>query len=351
MAMHQIKSHTIGCLLHQIFGEFIPGRLNYAVRAFFFYMKILVFGAGAVGGYFGGKLHKSGSDVTFLVRGLRRKQLATTGLKIFSPHGDFDVDVRCRTIEDKAENFDLVLFSCKAYHLEQACADLKKYLKTPTLILPVLNGLSHLGKLQACFGKSNVLGGTAHIAATLTAEGYIKQLNPLQILTFGQLIHTQETKVLDDFAAECEKANFKAFIATNIMQSMWDKWTFLATLAGSTVLFRNSVGAITETETGAQLMLRMYKECLAVADVIGQKVSDKAEKKALGILMEPASDFTSSMLRDLIAGTLTEHNHILGELVRIGKQHKIDMPLISAAHISVCADYSKLRSSLLEKRP
>ena len=88
-------------------------------------MKILIFGAGAVGGYFGGKLFISGSDVTFLVRDSRKKQLLATGLKIYSPHGDFSANVNCKTIAESAEIYDLVLLCCKAYQLENAIKDLK----------------------------------------------------------------------------------------------------------------------------------------------------------------------------------------------------------------------------------
>ena len=313
-------------------------------------MKILVFGAGAVGGYFGGKLLVSGSDVTFLVRGSRKKQLLATGLNIYSPHGDFSVDVKCKTVDGNPENYDLVLFCCKAYQLENAVRDLKKFLKTPAYILPVLNGLSHIGELQTHFGEEKVFGGTAHIASTVSKEGYIKQLNPIQVLTAGCIREKQGASVLNNFIDACNKANFKAMLVEDIIQSMWDKWTFLATLAGSTVLFRNSVGAITDSSWGAELMLRMYKECLDVADASGHKVSSKAEKKALDILMEPASDFTASMLRDLLTGAPTEHEHILGDLVKTGKQFNIDMPLISAAYVSAVSENSDFRSNLLDIR-
>ena len=313
-------------------------------------MKILIFGAGAVGGYFGGKLFVSGSDVTFLVRDPRKKQLLATGLKIYSPHGDFSADVKCKTITESAENYDLVLLCCKAYQLENAITDLKDFLKKPPFILPVLNGLSHIQELQTHFGKEKVFGGTAHIASTVSAEGYIKQLNPIQVLTAGCIIDNQGTPILNEFMDACNTANFKAMMVEDIIQSMWDKWTFLATLAGSTVLFRNSVGAITDTSWGEELMLRMYKECLNVADASGHKVSNKAEKKALGILMEPGSDFTASMLRDLLAGAPTEHEHILGSLVKMGRQFNIDMPLISAAYVSAVSENSDFRSGLLDVR-
>ena len=313
-------------------------------------MKILIFGAGAVGGYFGGKLFISGSDVTFLVRDSRKKDLLANGLKIYSPHGDFSADIKCKTITDNAEIYDIVLLCCKAYQLENAITDLKKFLKAPSYILPVLNGLSHIEELQTHFGKNKVFGGTAHIASTVSEEGYIKQLNPIQVLTAGCIIENQGKEVLNDFIDKCNMANFKALIVEDIVQSMWDKWSFLATLAGSTVLFRNSVGAITDTSWGAELMLRMYKECLDVADASGHKVSNKAEQKALEILMKPGSDFTASMLRDLLTRAPTEHEHILGDLVKTGKQFDIDMPLISAAYVSAVAEKSDFRSSLLDLR-
>jgi len=313
-------------------------------------MKILIFGAGAVGGYFGGKLFISGFDVTFLVRASRKKKLLATGLKIFSPHGDFSADVKCKTVAESAEIYDLVLLCCKAYQLENAIKDLKSFLKKPAYILPILNGLSHIGELRTHFGKEKVFGGTAHIASTVSEEGYIKQLNPIQVLTAGCISDNQGAAILNKFIHACNTANFKAMMVEDIMQSMWDKWSFLATLAGSTVLFRNSVGAITDNSWGAELMLRMYKECLDVANASGYKVSNKAEKKALGILMEPGSDFTASMLRDLLTGAPTEHEHILGNLVKMGRQFNIDMPLISAAYVSAVSENSDFRSGLLDVR-
>ena len=140
-----------------IFGEFCQaGKIT--ARVFLRKYEDINFGAGAVGGYFGGKLFVSGSDVTFLVRDSRKKQLLATGLKIYSPHGDFSADVKCKTITENAEIYDLVLLCCKAYQLQTAISDLRKFLKAPSYILPVLNGLSHIGELQTHFGKDKVLG-------------------------------------------------------------------------------------------------------------------------------------------------------------------------------------------------
>ena len=120
-------------------------------------MKILIFGAGAVGGYFGGKLFVSGSDVTFLVRDSRKKQLLATGLKIYSPHGDFSADIKCKTVAESAEIYDLVLLCCKAYQLENAIKDLKDFLKKP----PYSTGTEWLithSRIAISFGKTKFSG-------------------------------------------------------------------------------------------------------------------------------------------------------------------------------------------------
>ena len=107
--------------------------------------------------------------------------------------------------------------------------------------------------MQTQFGKNKVFGGTAHIASTVSEEGYIKQLNPIQVLTAGCISDNHGKEILNDFIDACNEANFKAVMVEDIVQSMWDKWSFLATLAGSTVLFRNSVGAITDNHWGQSL--------------------------------------------------------------------------------------------------
>jgi 2-dehydropantoate 2-reductase len=310
-------------------------------------VKILVLGAGGVGGYFGGRLVESGSDITFLVRDHRRKQLIKSGLRLNSPHGDFSSSVKCKTLDDTPDKYDLVILSCKSYHLTEACVSLRKWLNTPTCILPFLNGLSHIDVMIKTFGEDLVFGGAAHVATTLSKDGHIVQLNPIQVLTVGPLNGSKHLDVLEAFVNECRKSSFSIKCVDNVLQPMWEKWVFLATLAGSTVLFRNSVGAITETKMGNNLMQRMYDEGKSVAMANDINIPKKAQITALDILMKPGSDFTASMLRDLVMKLPTEHDHILGGLVELGKCHDIDMPLLSAAYVSACANISQFRSDLV----
>ena len=179
----------------------------------------------------------------------------------------------------------------------------------------------------------------------LTPDGTINQLNPIQILTIGDL-NKYTSLISKEFEEICKPAGFSVIHSQTIEQAMWDKWTFLATLASSTILFRNTVGAITESKLGSDLMLRIYDECLIVADAENQKVSDKAKEKGLSILMKPGSDFTSSMLRDLLMKKPTEHEQIIGDFITRAKKNNIDVPLLSSAYINVVAENSKYKIKL-----
>ncbi|NBT75112.1 MAG: 2-dehydropantoate 2-reductase [Betaproteobacteria bacterium] len=311
-------------------------------------MNILILGAGGVGGYFGARLIEIGADVHFLVRPQRAERLRSEGLQILSPHGDFRVDAKVMTEEELQKNgppceFDLALLSPKAFDLEGALKTLRPAIGARTCLLPLLNGVAHMSRLDELFGRDRVLGGVAHIAATLTPEGAVKQLTPMHILTEGARSPAHEG-LAHSFFTLCQRAQFTSVYAENIEQALWDKWTFLATLAGSTTLCRAGVGSITASAEGAAFMRRMYDECLEVAKRSNQSVSDAAQEKALAILMEPGSGFTASMLRDLLSGGRTEHEHILGDMVHRAHDLGIDAPLMGAAYVHMLAESASLKS-------
>ena len=148
-------------------------------------MKILVLGAGATGGYFGGRLAEAGLDVHFLVRPRRQAQLKGDGLRVESPLGAIHRAVATLTRDQLDDSFDLVILACKAWDLGAAIEAITPAMRGQARILPLLNGLAHLGALVAVFGGEAVLGGLCQIAATLTPEGTIRHLNPFSALIFG----------------------------------------------------------------------------------------------------------------------------------------------------------------------
>jgi 2-dehydropantoate 2-reductase len=171
-------------------------------------MRILVVGAGAIGGYFGGRMLQAGADVTFLVRQKRAAELAAAGLVIKSPLGDVTLKDPPTVQADKfAEQFDVILLSCKAFDLDDAIRSFAPAVGPNTAIIPLLNGMRHLDTLDAKFGRGRVLGGLCAIAVTLNQKREVVHLQPLQSLTFGERDGTTSDRV-HAIAEVMEKGNF-----------------------------------------------------------------------------------------------------------------------------------------------
>lgn len=285
-------------------------------------MRILVVGAGATGGYFGGRLAAAGRDVTFLVRPARAAQLREAGLVIRSRFGDLTLrDVKTVTQDalaaPGAEPFDVVLLSCKAYDLDNAIDSFAAAVGPSTLILPLLNGMRHLDVLQARFGTQAVLGGVCLIASTLNAQREIVHLNDAHAITFGELgggVSPRAQAIADAFS----NAGFNVRASDRILQEMWEKWVFLASLAGSTCLFRAPVGVILATPDGEGIVERLFAECRAIAAENGHAVRDAFLERSRSMLFAAGSPLTASMLRDVQNGSRTEADHVLGDLIRRG---------------------------------
>lgn len=293
-------------------------------------MKILILGAGGIGGYFGAQLLRSGADVTFLLRDKRQALIAAEGLRIETPHGNFTVQPPTVTATSVRPIYDLIILAPKSYDLDDALASLENA-RGKAVVLPFLNGIEHLATLDHKFGRAAVMGGVAHIAATITDSGAVRQLNDIHSLTVGPR-DPAHVELAKEFIALCGKAPFDSVYAENIEQALWDKWVFLAALAGMTTLCRGSVGEILATPYGEGLIRQMYDECCAVARLSGYPTGEAATARALGMLIAPGSPFTASMLRDLLAGQRTEYQHILGAMAERGIALGLPMDLMRLAH-------------------
>ncbi|HEU4662991.1 MAG TPA: ketopantoate reductase family protein [Dokdonella sp.] len=289
-------------------------------------MRILVLGAGAIGGYYGARLIESGADVTFLVRAARAGQLARDGLRVHASRGDFARPVPA--VERVERAYDLVLVSTKAYDLATAIDALRPAVGPTTLVLPLLNGIAHLDALDAAFGAERVLGGLCHISVTLEPDGAIRQFGALERLTFGD---RGGAAVRADVASTLRAVGDGVVERADILAAMWDKFAFIATLAGATCLLRGSVGDIVAVADGAALMTRLLGECCAVAAASGHPPTPDAIASARSILTARGSPLKASMLRDLERGGRTECEHVLGDLSQRAHALGIDAPLLTAA--------------------
>ena len=299
-------------------------------------MKILIVGAGGIGGYFGAKLFQVGADITFLLREKRQKLIQEQGLTIETPKGNMTIQPHTILASQLEPVYDLIILACKAFDLNDALQSITKA-SSKGFILPFLNGFTHLKTLDHHFSKGRVMGGVAHIAATITETGSIKQLNPLNSLTIGPRSPEQEL-LSQEFFTMCQKADFDSFYKKNIEQALWDKWVFLATLAGMTTICRGSIGEILATKYGKALIEQMFSECCSIASGNGYVITESAQATALEILTKQGSAFTASMLRDLLAGKRDEHEHILGELITFAENQSIDCPLLKIAYTHMAVE-------------
>jgi 2-dehydropantoate 2-reductase len=301
-----------------------------------------VVGAGAIGGYFGGRMLQAGRDVTFLVRPKRASELASAGLVIKSPNGDVTLKNPPTVQADKlSEKFDVVLLSCKAFDLEDAIKSFAPAVGPNTAIIPLLNGMKHLDMLDNKFGRERVIGGLCAIAVTLNEKREVVHLQPMQSLTFGERDGTMSDRVraiADIFAS----GNFGSVASETIIQDMWEKWVFLASLAASTSLMRTSVGNILAAPGGRDFLLGMVDEVTAIATAGGHAPRGPFAERTRNMLTTEGSPMTASMFRDIKVGAAVEADHVIGDLVLRADAAKIPVPKLRIAYTHLKA-YEKQR--------
>lgn len=305
-------------------------------------MRIVILGAGGVGGYFGGRLIEAGADVTFLVRERRKTQLDANGLVIDSPLGNARLDVACLTSADGLAPADLVMLTPKSYDLSSALDAIAPVVGEGTAVMPLLNGVSHLDTISARFPAARVWGGVAHIGATLADDGTVRHLNRINRILFGARGKAPDP-IATELAALFARTPVDAEARADIEQDLWDKLVFLATLAGSTCLFRASIGTILETSEGPAVMTRMLAECAEIATAEGFKPTATELNRYAAELNRARSPLTASMLRDIEKGGLTERAHILGDLLVRARKHAISAPMLALADSHIDA-YERRRA-------
>jgi 2-dehydropantoate 2-reductase len=278
-------------------------------------MRILIVGAGAIGGYLGGRLLQAQRDVTFLVRAPRAEALKRDGLAIRSPLGNIHVpSPPCVLSDDIRAPYDLVILSCKAYDLDSAMEDFAAAIGVHTAIIPLLNGMRHLDKLERRFARENVLGGQCRISLDRDASGTIVHHNEVNHIVFGELDGARTPRSQAIVRELQGGAGFQGQPSELILQEMWEKWVLIATGAAITCLMRAAIGDIVAAG-GEHLTLRLLDECAAVAAHAGHPLRPEIRQRYAQVLTEQGSALVASTLRDIERGAPTEAEHILGDLL------------------------------------
>ncbi len=304
-------------------------------------MRLLVVGAGATGGYFGGRLAQAGRDVTFLVRPGRAAQLQKDGLQIVSPFGDVTLTPKLATAGQIAGPYDAVILTVKAYSLEAALEDLAPAVGPQTMILPVLNGMRHVDSIKARFGAPALIGGLCRIPAQLDEAGRVVQMGKFHDLAYGEMDGSRTDRILALDAA-LRGAGFEARLTPGIEREMWEKWVLLAALGGICCLMRGTVGEVAAAPGGRDFAAAIVDEVVTAVRAVGRAPSEDFVASTRETLTKAGSSHTSSMYRDLQKGGAVEADQIVGDLLVRAKQAGIAMPLLSLAYTSLCVYQSRL---------
>jgi 2-dehydropantoate 2-reductase len=306
-------------------------------------MRMLVVGAGATGGYFGGRLAQAGRDVTFLVRPNRAAQLAERGLQVLSPHGDFTLRPQLVTADRIFGAYDAVLLTLKAFSLESAVADMAPAVGPETMILPVLNGMRHVDILADRFGKRRLVGCTCKIAGSVDNQGRIVQHNLIQEIAYGEMGGEMSPRIetLDHFMRD---AGFDARLTPTIEREMWEKWILLAGLSGINCLMRGTIGEVAQARRGTEFALAVLDEIVAVVGAVGVPPSPEFGAAARAMLTAAGSSQTSSLYRDLQRGAPIEADQIIGDLAERARAAGIETPLLGAIYAHLCVYQHRLTS-------
>lgn len=291
-------------------------------------MKILVLGAGATGGYFGGRLLEKGEDVTFLVREKREKQLKKDGLVIKSIHGDVSL-IPTTILSGKSEDlpFDIVFVATKAYHLQEAMEAVDPFVRDYTLVIPLLNGIEHFEELYTYFSKDQIIGGLCFIESTLDEQGHIIQTSEKHELAFGEMSGGQSERIQQlNKLFEGTKATFR--LSDNIQQDLWHKYLFITTLSGITSLMRSPIGPIRDTLEGRTYIQQLFEEVrLTMLEVRGP-IADGIVEQQMSMVDQLDGKMKSSMLRDIEKKQPIEADHIQGYLLLLAERADVETPLL-----------------------
>ena len=304
-------------------------------------LSILIAGAGATGGAFGTYLLEAGRDVTFLLRQARAAKVREEGLRFTAPDADRTNKVEVITAEELSaapQTFDLVIVAVKANGLDSVIDDIAPAVGEQTLIIPFLNGMAQIEKLENRY-PGQVLGGFVKIVGTIR-DGAVVQLTNMAVMTIGDL---QGADVPARIAETLDVPGFKLQTVAGIIDGLWEKWTFIAAAGVVTCLFRAPVGAIMEAG-GRSHVHTIVDELEAVAAAAGHPVSEASHAMTLKMLTEDGSAFTSSLYRDVTAGLPSETEHILGDLAAKAEELGVATPLLDLTLV-------QLRAGEAQKRP
>jgi 2-dehydropantoate 2-reductase len=296
-------------------------------------VKVGVLGAGGVGGYFGGRLARSGTEVHFLARGAHLQALREKGLRVRSTLGDFGLSVAATDDPAEIGPCDYVLFCVKAYDTEAAAARLGALIGESTAVVSLQNGIDNEEKVAAAIGWEHVMGGAAFIFSTIAEPGVIDHTGGPARIVFGEMDgHRERTARAERLLELFVKAGVDADVSIDIRSVLWNKFAFICAQAGMTASVRLPIAEIREVPESWVMFRRIVEEVAAVAMAEGVIIGPEAIDRHLGFARQLEASSTSSLHYDLTHGRRMELEALHGTVVKLASERGISVPMSEAVY-------------------
>lgn len=288
--------------------------------------RVIVFGIGGVGGYFGGKLCGQGLYVTFVARGAHAAAIRNSGLSVESIHGDFRAvpNQVCENLE-AAGPADLLLLCCKGWQLPEVLEQLRAIKEKNMYILPMLNGVDAIGELETVWPPERILGGFCKIVSKLDGPGKISHFAFDPVLYLGARSAGQEA-IVHDWEMLFTRSGFRTVVAKDILMEMWKKFLFIAPFSALGALCRRPLGALAESPGWLEMLEEATREVALIGRAEGIDISEELIRVTLDMVRKQQPDTTASMQRDVMEGRPSEMPNFQGYLVRKAREHHLEVP-------------------------
>jgi 2-dehydropantoate 2-reductase len=290
-------------------------------------MRIVVMGAGGVGGYFGARLAQGGCEVAFVARGAHLAALREQGLHVRSQHGDIHLE-KVEASDDPASlgPADIVFITVKLWDTEAAAQAIRPLLGPGTGVVSFQNGVQKEEVLRRVLGDNAVMGGVSYIAATIGGPGLIEHTGTMARLVFGELDGSRSPRALALLEA-CAGAGIDAELSADITRAVWEKFVLLAALSATTTAIRTPIGPIRANPQARTLLHDAMREVVAVGRALDVALPEDFADNRLAFADGLPAQMTSSMHNDLERGNRLEVPWLSGAVVELGRKAGVATPV------------------------
>jgi 2-dehydropantoate 2-reductase len=303
-------------------------------------MKVIVLGAGAIGAYYGGQLARTGHDVTLYARGENLSAIRRNGLEIRTPEGSSTIELKATDRADELGDADFAIVGVKCYSLESIGPVVQQVATRGATIVPFLNGVETTDRMTRLeVPRERILGGVTRISVARVQPGVVERRGPFQSVIIGELDGSTSDRVTR-IAAAFRAAGVDAKASTQITVDLWEKFVFIAAMAGSCGLARSPVGPLRDTPLGRRLLQRAVQEVIDVARASGINLPAEESAEVVGAIYGLPPGTKPSFLLDLEAGGPNELDILSGAVSRYAEAVGVSTPV----HDTVTAALSPRQS-------